>query len=946
MAGVYNIPAAYSFLDALAQGLLAQTQDTPLELSHYTLFLPTRNDCKELQHAFLRQSHGQPLLLPRMLPLGDLDQEEELILNTPLPGLPSVLPPFKRQGLLTKLILHYTQQHAGLVSPHSAASAAQLAQDLMGLIDEAQVEGVEWKNLADLVPTHLAAHWQITLDFLKIISEHWPRILESTGHVEPHTYNSLAVERLIQRWQSNPPKAPVIAAGSTGTRKTTGRLLKAISQLENGWVLLPGFHKNARDVNSTHPLNAHHQLLEILGSNPNHLSDWPELNTIQASGNSARSHLFLKALELEPHVQNNVSPALENLKVLESSTPQEEALSIALKIREALDTPGQTVSLISPSTGLFERVRSELKRWDIPCEESSQPLKSTLQGSLLLLLLQVAQAPYEAHAVLALLKHPLINSHWVKDVEISILRGPLLKAGIEPLLQAAKHDESLKEHLSHLHEALSPLIEHVQGEDVYLADLLETLLHSARQLVTDDSLLWQGAEGESLSQFFTDLKGAAPEFPELKGSEFQDFLDVLLSRYLYVKPAECHPRLSMLKPFQARLHHADLTILAGLNEGTWPQEANLDPWMNRSMRDDLGLSPPEQKLGLSTHDFYQAFSAQKVLLTRSLRDQGAPTVPSRWLMRLDVALQKTGSTLPRSKSTQKLVSLLDQPTEFLTPLRPQPCPPVHARPRQLSVTQIETWMRDPYALYARHILQLKPLAEIAMAPTAADRGTLFHKAFEQFINDKIPATSNKAYDHLLSIGETLLAPLSNHLDVSFFWWPRFKQVARWFIDEQSLRSPQKTWCEVRGSISFNTPEGPFTLTAKADRIDKDGQGNITLIDYKTGKPPSVKDMQQGLSPQLPLEAAMIINKGFSKVGERLATMEFWWLKGGSEGGILQPYNKDLEQLANEALEGLRHLVTHYDDPSATYPAMPWSTKALTYNDYAHLARIQEWRAAA
>ena len=148
-----------------------------------------------------------------MLPLGDLDQEEELILNTPLPGLPAVLPPFKRQGLLTKLILHYTQQHAGLVSPHSAASAAQLAQDLMGLIDEAQVEGVEWKNLAELVPTHLAAHWQITLDFLKIISDHWPKILQSTGHVEPHTYNALAVERLIQRWQSHPPHAPVIAAG-------------------------------------------------------------------------------------------------------------------------------------------------------------------------------------------------------------------------------------------------------------------------------------------------------------------------------------------------------------------------------------------------------------------------------------------------------------------------------------------------------------------------------------------------------------------------------------------------------------------------------------------------------------------------------------------------------------------------------------------------------------
>lgn len=938
MAGIYNIPAEYSLLDVLAQGLLSQNHSSPLELSRYTLFLPTRQDCKELQKAFLRQSQGEPLLLPKMLPLGDLDQDEELILNTPLPDLPPVLPKFKRQGLLTKLILHFTEQHAGLVSPHSAASAVKLAQALMNLIDDAQVEGVDWDKLADLVPSHLAAHWQITLDFLNIVREHWPKILEGTGHVEPQAYNILAVERLIDRWQTHPPTHPVIAAGSTGTRPSTARLLEVISTMDKGAVILPGFDPSVEVHSSSHPLYSHTKLLERLQFEPEFVRTWGPLADIDEDGNALRGKLFLKSLEREPATLDpfQAGQAIKRCTYIKAETPQDEALAIAVRIRKALQAQGKTVALIAADDKIFERVRAELKRWEIPCESNSQSLRATPQGVLLLLILGAVHSHFSAHSVLALLKHPLVRAEFVDRLELKVLRGPVLKPGLDTLANAARQ---CGVDLLPFADTISTLASLMAEDTVSLSKLLPALLDVAEGLAKEKEELWRGNYGESLSTFFSELLEAAEDYPSIKGQDFYEFMEVMLAGYVTLSHTQTHPRLTFLKPHQARLYHADLNILAGLNEDCWPRDVGADAWMNHSMRKELGLSTSEQKLGLSTHDFYIAFSATEVILTRALRDQGAPTVPSRWLMRLGVSLKKVSLSLPHCEDLQHLCQVLDEPHEFVHPQRPAPCPPVSSRPRQLSVTQVETWMRDPYALYARHILRLKPLDDIAMSPSASDRGVLFHRAFEEYIKNKESAD----YQALLDIGRRLFAPYMDHVDVSFFWWPKFEQVAQWFYETHTRLNPQRVFTEIRGAITLDTPSGPFTLVAQADRIDQRTASPIyTLIDYKTGQLPAARDVEQGLSPQMPLETAILMRGGFEGLEGQPHSIEFWWLKGGAAGGTIQTLRRDPGELAIEALEGLQDLIEYYDQLDTTYPAMPSSSRALKYNDYAHLARIQEW----
>jgi ATP-dependent helicase/nuclease subunit B len=387
-----------------------------------------------------------------------------------------------------------------------------------------------------------------------------------------------------------------------------------------------------------------------------------------------------------------------------------------------------------------------------------------------------------------------------------------------------------------------------------------------------------------------------------------------------------------------------------LNEGTWPADPGNDPWMSRPMREAFGLPALERRIGLAAHDFAEGFLAPEVILTRATRVEGTPTVPSRWLLRLETVMRAGGRVVEFDRGHwldwQKA---LDWPVRVEPVARPAPRPPLSARPRRLSVTQIETWMRDPYAIYARHILRLRPLDPVDQEPGAAERGTLIHDALEQFLKAHPHALGATAYDELVEIGRGIFKPIGDlRPGVWAFWWPRFQRAARWFIEREIERRPDLAEClaEVKGRITLDAPIGPFELTAKADRIDRRQSGELTIIDYKTGQPPTLPNVKLGFASQLPLEAAMAAAGGFAGVhASPVAALEVWRLTGGAEPGKVVPIKDDPAVLAAEAMAGLARLVAQYDDPDTPYESIPRAAFAPTYSDYLHLARVQEWSVA-
>jgi ATP-dependent helicase/nuclease subunit B len=968
---VYSIAAGTPFVDALAAGLLARHGDDPLTLSSVLVLLPTRRACRSLREAFLRRGGGQPMLLPAMRPLGDVDEDELTLSAADQLDLPPAIPELRRLLLLTRLV-QSRGEHA------DPAQAARLAAELARLLDQIETERLGFAALADLVPQDFAEHWQITLDFLKILTENWPKILDAEGMLDPADRRNRLLAATARRWQVDPPDHPVYAAGSTGSIPATAELLRTVAYLPQGAVILPGFDA-AMDADSwaaladdpAHPQFGMKQLLAGMLVDRAEVEPWSAPSI--AAAVPGRAALIREALR--PAATTDAwssapaidAGALDGIARIDAAGPREEAEIIALLLREALETPGRTAALVTPDRDLARRVAATLRRWNVAIDDSAGvPLADTPPGALLRLSAAMLASEAAPVPLLAALKHPLAAGGGARDdfrrsvrrLERKVLHGPRPAPGFAGI-KAALHDrqdkdsEALSRWLDRLAARAEPLAALLRAPSVPLPDMLAAHVAFAEWLAAADDgvTLWAGDAGEAIADFVAELAQAADAAAPMPGAAWPGLLDVLLSGRAVRPRYGLHPRLAIWGPLEARLQQADLLILGGLNEGTWPADPGADPWMSRPMRARFGLPPLERRIGLAAHDFQQAVMAREVVLTRAEKVEGAPTVPSRWLLRLETLLQGMERTFDpaRAAKLRQWQSKLDEPRSGITIQPPAPMPPVSVRPRELSVTRIETWVRDPYAIYARHILKLQPLEPLDADPGAAERGTIIHLALEEFVRaypDVLPAD---AAARLTEIGRQAFGQALARPGVRAFWWPRFLDIVAWFIADENVRRADGTRTlvtEGRGAMELAGSAGRFLLTAKADRIDRDASGRLIILDYKTGMPPSEPQIASGLAPQLPLEAAIALAGGFENVpAAEIAELAFVRLRGGSEPGERIPLKKHSPaELAARAVAGLTKLVTMFDRAGTPYRSRPRPQFIGRFGEYDHLARVKEWSA--
>lgn len=967
---IFTIPPGMAFVDALAAHLLAEADGDPLRLAEMEVLLPNRRACRSGREAFLRLSGGKPLLLPRLRPMDGGDGDEaELFADGPL-DIPPAISPIERHLLLTRLVLAMGSGRGGLAP--TPDQAARLATELAALLDAVQIERIDFSRLETLVPEDYAEHWQVTLKFLTIVTELWPALLGD--RLDPQERINRILDAQAARWRNDPPDTPVIAAGSTGSRPASAELIAVIAGLPRGKVVLPGLDLAMDEaawaaLDESHPQFGMKKLLTHLGV---------ERRAVRPLGREpdprgARAALLAEALRpaatCEAWRDMGEFPAatLDGVSRLDAPTPREEAGAIALILRETLEKDGRTAALVTPDRSLARRVAAELERWGLVIDDSAgQPLDTSEPGCFLRLLAEMVADDFAPHATLSCLKHPLAAAGddpaafraLVRRLETAALRGPRPAPGIAGLKSAAK-DGKIRDGLDRVAAALEPFVRVMAQETAPLADLVRTHMEAAEALAATPlspgpARLWKGEAGEALAGWAGDLATAAQAvgttFPAIPPRFYPALFEQLLSGQVVRQAWGSHPRLFLWGPMEARLQKADVMVLGGLNEGTWPGEAQADPWMSRPMRAAFGLPAPERKIGLAAHDFAMAFAAPRVVLSRSARVDGTPTVPARWLLRLKAVMD--AANLDFGEDAAPFLdwhARLDRPEAFEKVAPPAPRPPVTARPRKLSVTEIETWMRDPYGIYAKHILGLRALDPIDADPGAAEYGSLVHAAIETFLNEISGPLPADAETRLLAIGREVFADVLDRPGVWAFWWPRFVSVARWLVAHESARRADiaRTHCEIKGALEIDAPAGPFLLHARADRVDVLRDGTLALVDYKTGQPPSPREVAAGYAPQLPLEAAIARFGGFEGVAPaEVARMLYWRLKGGADGGEEKSAGDNPRQLTDQAIEGLKALVATFDDERTPYGARPHPDRAPKYSDYQHLARIREWATAA
>ena len=990
---IYNIPAHVGFSDCLADGLLDRydaTKDDPLRLARVTLLLPTRRAVRSVREALLRRGDGKPMLLPAMLALGDLGGDEEALeSDASLLGaeneidLPPAISPLRRQFLLSRLILKWASTRPEDEARMTPSQAMLLAKDLMVFMDQAVAEEVDLSCLPSVAPERFAVHWQDTVRFLDIVIQQWPAILETLDVMDGVSRRIEVLKLLQSLWQSNPPANPIIAAGSTGSVPSTARLLSAIARLPAGAVILPGLDREMEEetfamLDAAHPQFGMKELLISMQAHRAEVETWKTLP--EAPQRVARERLINEALRSSQTTDfwqryRKNSKGLEagaiGLNLIELADAREEAATIAMIMRHGLEVEGQTVALISPDQFLARRVEASLKRWGINVDTSAgRPLEKTVPAIFLRTLIYAVHKGFPAVPLLSLLKHPLCSAGMPRNdhlrltrlFEIHLLRGPRIIGGLDKLSRqlsekVKKHPELEKVVLwfNRIVETLRPLVAEAEQFDtkrvmVCLVECAEKLAQTDQ--VNGEAVIWQGEAGENLSRLLAEFLTYTEDCPDLTLQSWPDMFDSLLAGKAVRPQYGTHPRLFIWGPLEARLQRADIVILGGLNEGVWPQVPDTGPWLSRPMSEELGLLPPERRLGLSGHDFFQGACAPKVYLTRAQKVDGEPKNPSRWLLRLQTLLETMGHVLPRNYDYLDWAKAIDRP-EIVTPAKaPEPRPPVEVRPRSLSVTRIGEWTRDPYGIYARKILGLTRLDDVDADPGPLERGNLVHNILESYLaqHERLlrQGDRDRAVHVLLEEGQRYFAAFEDEPAVQAFWWSRFQRIAPWFVDFERSRPHAQSVAglEIAGEIVLDSG---FRIFAYADRIDRRGN-HLVIYDYKTGNPPSGPQVKAGFQPQLPLEALIAAAGKFDKVaGLVVEEMAYLKLSGGAiigEEKVVVDADGDLPDamaFAEAARRGVEKYVRAYEDPMMPYLSRIRPQFDRTPYDYDHLARVKEWQ---
>ncbi len=952
-------PPEAAFLPALANAWLAEGADPAAGM----IILPTRRSARALAGAFLQANQGRAMLLPRIIAAGALD-EAGLSLAGGL-DIPPAVPVMTRQAMLAKLILALNGRNG---APRRLHAAWALASDLGSLLDEADQAEIDLREaLPNVVAAELARHWQTTLEFLQIITHAWPAILTELGMINPGKRQAALLDSQNTVWSAKPPGDKTWLVTHHATPALT-RLARTVATMPQGATILAGYDPALDDpawdaLEEGHAQFGIAQFLGALGARREEIALWPAPKSNVPAGRSA---LLTKSLLPAAALQNwqgNAALNTDNLYRLEAADEQEEATAIAMVLRDALEIQGRSAALVTPDRALANRVTAALRRFGVTADDSAgQPLAETPPAIFLRLIAEAATKQFAPLPLLALLKHPLAAAgeapafcrENTRRLEVAALRGPRPAPGFAGIMfRLQRHgSQADRDFLTRLELRLAPA-----GFPVMInpATALRGLIETGEALAATHeeagaARLWAGESGAPLSILLLEAMEALASLPDIFSEDIPGLLDAILEGHVVRKPRtkDGHPRIAIWGLQEASLQTVDVAVLGGLVEGVWPAVSDPGAWLSRPMRKAAGLPAAEQKTGLAAHDFFSlCCRCPTVVLAAPSRRDRAPAVPARWLTRLDALLVGSGKTLPPHPAAS-WAQQLDIPGSRIVRPKPTPRPPANIRPRQLSISDIATLMADPYAIYARKILRIRQLDELDKESDPSLFGEIVHTGLATFFSVERDFESPNATAELTISLQTAMRAKRPRAGLQAWWEARLERIATWIIEAERERRAQTPPVAMALETSGILPvAGGFELRGRPDRIEKREDGSVFIMDYKTGSPPSAKNVESGAAPQLPLEAVMAEAGAFGADFAGIVTeLAFWKLSGrfvkGEDKPLFAGKPRELRRVIDDAAEKLPALFAKFADAGTPYLAAPHPDR-YTYEDrYKGISRRGEW----
>jgi len=1028
---IFSISPNACFLNTLVEGvikgpLLGDWKKTgPFWLADVTIILPTRRSRLALSSAFANAMGGRALL-PDIRTLG-IDNDEE---NAFFPNgfeeeeLPTIAE-FDRRFLLCTLVEKFLQAQAIntenkqasdnfdkiVIDKIDGSKILGLADSLAQLIDEIIIENISpdaIRSVPDLglenkKQLELSKNFEQNLQFLEIALSQWPKILTELGKMDASAKKISQVAKQAKNLEQLFGDRPVIAAGSTGSVLATANLLRSITKLKRGCLVLPGLDSNM-DITTQeklidpdnsahgHPQYGMNQLLRRLGVSPSMV-----LELDPDGDNSTKTRLVRGSLTLAKDTAkwvewqksfsgDEISKVNENIALIDAKTEQEQALAIAIASRNALAN-NQSVGIITPDRNFARRITQELQRFDIEVDDSAgTPLFHSTAGRVLRQILSVAQSNFAPVDLMALLKNAncFLGDERAKIVatadllEFSLLRGQRSMAGIGGLqnilqqslagdLPYASHIPNQKEGeqilalLKNIEQIFLPLTELLQSPKINSTVLIKTLVATLKGVIeTPTHSLPQKIYGFKEMQLWAQkIEQSSITSPAIAPAFATTILQALMGNVSVRKtgPAQnTEPGLASISIWgrlEARLQSADLMIICTLNEGIWPQIADPGPWLSRSMRLHAGLEPPEKMHGLAAHDFEMAMGNPNIILAFANRIGNNPALPSRLLERFLGFMGNEAADKMRANGNKwlQIAHNMDRIDAPKPATRPAPCPPAKLRPKSISITEVETLIRSPYDLYAKYILGLKYIDPLGEELGNRERGNLIHEVFATFVEKNYDVNDDMAPKILEDIAKEVFSVLDDQPDQRDIWLKRFQHASQGFLEFERSRDADIKFRFAETKLSWATPVEAIELKihGKADRIDVRHDGKLEILDFKTGSIPSKTDMKNFMAPQLLVEAAIAKTSGFDgHVPATSSAINYIKISSGPQSFTLEPFETNAGEDINVAAEKMLNMVQARaeaflcSDTSIMSPHIMPITNQRFSPRYDHLSRAGEW----
>ena len=959
----FGLPPGVDFPKEFVCGLRKRLKDSsPEAMAEIEIYV---NSNRMRQKVKDELTNSDATILPRLLTLNDLSND---------PRFSKIKPSRNPLGIrleLAQLISKFIELEPDMGSPNSCF---ELADSLANLIQQLHEEGLSPDTIVDLDVQNYSQYWARNKKFFKLINQYF----DLNSIVTEERRQRLIIDLLEEKWVKEPPLNPIIIAGSTGSRGTTQKFIKLVTKLPCGGVILPGVDfdmselvwntlgdsKSSNSSIEDHPQYRLKSLLSELGIKFSEIDKWTQISPY----NEPRNKLISLALQPAPVTDSwireapklkNISAATQGITILEAPSERLEALSISLKIREALENK-KSCTVITPNRLLARRISATLKQWRIEVDDAAgTPLSLSVSGRLFLKSSKLIGKKITSESFMALLKHPLVclearRTHLIKtrNLELSLLRGKAKFPNKSTILSWAKTLNDEKDTVNWVTWVFACLENLTNIKNQTLEKHIRIHFETTKLLINgsngnETKTPWATQDGKRLLEVINELEDAAIFGGEMDPNQYVNLIYHVLSKATVRTSFISRPDIMIWGTQEARVNASDLVILGGLNDGVWPSTPTPDPWINRQMRRDAGLPLPERLIGLSAHDFQQAIASSEVWLTRSKRNSESETVPSRWLNRLFNLLSglPKGQYFPLDEMRErgnfwlKLSNEFEKPHEQIkSSKRPSPQPPVSSRPKKLSVTQIERLIRDPYAIYAKHILKLVPLKPLSVASDAALRGQAIHKIMEQLIKSTLHQWPNQPHKLLIDISREVLEVLAPSLSSRVGWQKKIDSFTDAFISSEGIRrkDTKPILTEVKAEIEIKNLN--FILNGVFDRVDQKSNGDLIIYDYKTGLIPSEKK-QEYFDKQLQL-LALILVKGGIKTLNKKVVKEAYYIDLSSrlkdQKNALD--NKDLI----EVFDNFCVLISSYNDRSRGYSARRAVFETRWEGEYDHLSRFGEW----